>query len=59
MISVIVPIYKVEKHLKKCIVSITEQTNRNIEIILVNDGSPDGCLEICNEFAKKIRELKL
>lgn len=59
MISVIVPIYKVEKHLKKCINSIAEQTNRNIEIILVNDGSPDGCPEICNEFAKRIRELRL
>lgn len=59
MISVIVPIYKVEKHLKKCIVSITEQTNRNIEIILVNDGSPDGCLEICNEFAKKDSRIKV
>ena len=59
MISVIVPIYKVEKHLKKCIVSITEQTNRNIEIILVNDGSPDGCPEICNEFAKKDSRIKV
>ncbi|MBS6613126.1 MAG: glycosyltransferase family 2 protein [Anaerotruncus sp.] len=59
MISVIVPIYNVEKHLKKCINSITGQTNRNIEIILVNDGSPDGCLEICNEFAKKDSRIKV
>ena len=59
MISVIVPIYKVEKHLKKCINSIAEQTNRNIEIILVNDGSPDGCPEICNEFAKKDSRIKV
>ena len=59
MISIIVPIYKVEKHLKKCINSIVAQTNRNIEIILVNDGSPDACPEICADFAKKDSRIKL
>ena len=51
-ISIIVPIYKVEKYIKKCIESIINQTYKNIEIILV-DGSPDNCGKICDEFAKK------
>ena len=53
LISVIVPVYKVEKYLKKCIESIISQTYTNIEIILVDDGSPDNCGLICDEFAKK------
>lgn len=52
-ISVIVPIYKVEKYLDKCIESIINQTYQNIEIILVDDGSPDDCGLICDEWAKK------
>lgn len=50
-ISVIVPVYKVEKYLDRCIKSITTQTYRNLEIILVNDGSPDGCPKICDSWA--------
>ncbi len=53
LISVIVPIYKVEKYLKKCINSLCKQTYRNLEIILVDDGSPDNCGKICDEFALK------
>jgi glycosyltransferase involved in cell wall biosynthesis len=53
LISVIVPIYKVEKYLKKCIDSIINQTYRNLEIILVDDGSPDYCGEICDDFKLK------
>lgn len=53
MISIIVPIYKVEKYLPKCIESLINQTKKDIEIILVDDGSPDGCPEICDEYAKK------
>lgn len=52
-ISVIVPIYNVEKYLDKCINSIVNQTYQNLEIILVDDGSPDKCYQICDEWAKK------
>ncbi len=51
LISVVVPIYNVEKYLKKCINSIISQTYSNLEIILVNDGSTDNSKKICNEFA--------
>lgn len=47
-ITIIVPVYKVEKYLKKCVDSILAQTYRNLEIILVDDGSPDQCPEICD-----------
>ena len=52
LISVIVPVYKVEQLLKRCINSIRNQTYRDLEIILVDDGSPDFCPEICENFAK-------
>lgn len=51
--SVIVPIYKVEKYLNKCIDSILKQTFQDFELILVDDGSPDKCPKICDEYAKK------
>lgn len=52
-VSVIIPIYKIkESYLKKCIQSIIEQSYQNIEIILVDDGSPDRCGVICDEFAE-------
>lgn len=53
MISVIVPIYNVEKYLSKCIESIISQTYKNIEIILVDDGSPDNCGIICDKYAQR------
>lgn len=53
MISVIVPVYKVEPYLRRCIDSIIEQTHRDLEIILVDDGSPDNCGAICEEYAQK------
>ena len=50
MISVIIPIYRVENYLEKCIESVRNQTYRDIEIILVDDGSPDGCGAICDRY---------
>ncbi len=52
-ISIIVPIYNTEKYLKKCIKSLVNQTYKNLEIILINDGSTDSSLSICRNFAKK------
>lgn len=52
-ISIIVPVYKVEAYIKKCIESVMLQTYSNLEIILVDDGSPDRCGEICEEYAAK------
>ena len=52
-ISIIVPVYKTEKYLDKCIESILNQTFKDFELILVDDGSPDNCGKICDEWAKK------
>ena len=52
LVSVIVPVYKVEEYLRQCLDSIINQTYKNLEIILVDDGSPDKCGEICEEYAK-------
>ncbi len=52
LISVIVPVYNVEKYLKKCVESIQNQTYKNLEIILVDDGSPDNCPQICDKLAE-------
>lgn len=50
-VSVIIPVYKVEPYIRKCIESVVNQSYRNIEIILVDDGSPDQCGKICDEYA--------
>lgn len=49
LISIIIPVYKVEKYLEKCIESVLKQTYTNLQIILVDDGSPDNCGKICDE----------
>ena len=59
LISVIIPIYKVEELLPRCIDSIINQTYKNLEIILVDDGSPDNCGKICDEYAKKDARIKV
>ena len=59
LVSVIVPIYKVEPYLRKCLDSICAQTHQNLEIILVDDGSPDGCGAICDEYAEKDARVKV
>lgn len=53
LISVIVPVYNAEKFLNRCVESILAQTYSNLEVILVDDGSPDCCGVICDEFAAK------
>ncbi|MCD7884090.1 MAG: glycosyltransferase [Lachnospiraceae bacterium] len=59
-VSILIPIYKVpENYLRRCIESATSQTLRNIEIILVDDGSPDNCGRICDEYAIKDPRIKV
>ncbi len=57
--SVIVPVYKVEKYLSGCIESVLNQTFSDFELILVDDGSPDTCPQICEEYAKKDNRIKV
>lgn len=52
-VSIIVPIYNVEKYLKRCLDSLVNQTLNDIEIICINDGSTDGSLEILNEYGRR------
>ena len=59
LISVIIPIYNVEKYLNQCIQSVVNQTYRNLEIILVDDGSPDNCPAICDAWAAKDSRIKV
>lgn len=59
MISVIIPVYKVERYLEKCIESIQKQTFKDLEIILIDDGSPDKCGKICDDFADKDKRIKV
>ena len=53
LVTVVVPIYNVERYLDRCVESIVSQTYRNLQIILVDDGSPDHCPQMCDDWAKK------
>ena len=53
LVSIVVPIYNSEKYLKECIDSIITQTYKNLDILLIDDGSLDSCPEICDEYSKK------
>ena len=59
LISVIIPVYKVEEYLENCIQSVIKQTVSDLEIILVDDGSPDQCPEICDLWADKDSRIKV
>lgn len=59
LISVIIPVYKVEDYLKRCVDSVLAQTYQNMEIILVDDGSPDRCPKLCDEYAEKYEKIRV
>ena len=59
LISVIIPVYKVERYLDRCVESIVNQTYTNLEIILVDDGSPDNCPKMCDAWAEKDNRIKV
>ncbi|MGN0602914.1 MAG: glycosyltransferase family 2 protein, partial [Oscillospiraceae bacterium] len=58
LVSVIIPVYNVEEYLPQCIESVINQTYKNLEIILVDDGSPDNCGKICDDYAQKDKRIK-
>lgn len=58
-ISIIIPVYNVEKYLDRCMESVVSQTLKNIEIILVDDGSPDNCPRLCDEWGRKDSRIKV
>lgn len=59
VVSVVLPIYNVEKYLNRCVKSVVNQSYKDLEIILVDDGSPDKCSEICENWAKKDSRIKV
>ena len=59
LISVIVPVYNMEKYLSKCLESILSQSYSNFELLLINDGSTDSSLSICGEYANKDKRIIL
>ncbi len=58
-VSIVVPVYKVEEYLKRCVDSILNQTFKDYELILVDDGSPDNCPKMCDELAEKYSQIKV
>ena len=59
LVSVIIPVYQVEKYLPMCVDSVLNQTYRNLEVILVDDGSPDNCPALCDEYARKDSRIRV
>ena len=58
-VSIILPVYGVEKYLPRCMDSVLNQTLRDIEVIMVDDGSPDSCPLLCDEYAQKDNRIKV
>ncbi len=58
-ISIIVPVYKVEKYINRCINSLLNQKFKDFELILVDDGSPDNCGKICDDYATKDKRIRV
>lgn len=59
IVSIIIPVYKVEKYLDRCLTSVLSQSYSNLEIILVDDGSPDNCPQMCDEYARRDSRVKV
>ena len=59
LISVVLPVYHTERYLDRCVTSVVNQTYSNLEIILVDDGSPDRCPQMCDEWAKKDSRIRV
>lgn len=59
LVSIIVPVYNVQNYIEQCLASLVQQSYENIEIILVNDGSTDNSLAICNTFGAKDSRIKI
>lgn len=59
LVSIVIPIYRTEQYLNRCIQSVVNQTYKNLEIILVDDGSPDNCPKMCEEWAQKDSRIKV
>ena len=59
LISIVIPVYKAEQYLDQCISSVVNQSYRNLEIILVDDGSPDQCGKLCDEWAEKDKRIRV
>ena len=59
LVSIVIPIYNVEKYLDRCLTSVVNQTYQNLEIILIDDGSPDACPWMCDDWAKKDERIRV
>ena len=59
LITVIIPVYQVENYLEKCVNSVLQQTYKNLEIILVDDGSTDRCSQMCDDFAARDNRIRV
>ena len=59
IVSIVIPVYNAQNYLEKCLDTLINQTYKNIEIILVNDGSKDNSLQICNNYANKYKTIQV